>query len=158
MRNHPQSIPQTWKGFCNWRAKRFRLLSPLYGSSEPGDYWNTTLLANIENDLKMRTTIEDYSFILQATRPKVVGLMPTFVDDVIATDSPEFWKEIQVTEGTFEYKTEIWFNPICQHLYQKTSRRPFIRTIIINETSSTSTKTSTSPEFRSCRGRLTWIQ
>ena len=70
-----------------------KLLRPLYGLSDSGDYWNTTFSKHIKEDLKMTPTIEDYSFFFKKTRGKLVGVPGTYVDDIVSSGTEAFENE-----------------------------------------------------------------
>lgn len=136
-----------------------KLLRPLYGLSDSGDYWNTTFSDHIKNDLKMKNTVSDYSFFFKTIRGKLLGLAGTFVDDIICAGSNEFEKDTMSTAKRFECKPKEYDTFRFAGVYiEKLSDGHLIhQKDYINRLQNISDD-STFPQFRSARARLAWIQ
>lgn len=139
--------------------KLLKLLRPLYGLSDSGDYWNTTFSDHIKKDLNMASTVADYSFFFKMVRGKLMGLMGTYVDDTISAGTEDFEKHTNITESKFESKPTEFDNFRFAGVYVKKISEGYM----IHQESSISRLKLLDPgctfqEFRSARARLTWMQ
>lgn len=81
-----------------------KLLKPLYGLSESGDYWHETFFRHLQDDMHMTPTTGDLSFFFKAVHGKLKGVVGTYVDDTLCAGDPVFEKESRITEKKFESK------------------------------------------------------
>lgn len=140
-------------------GKLLKLLRPLYGLSDSGDYWNTTFSDHIKNDLGMKATLEDYSFFFKKARKQLIGLMGTYVDDVITAGAAEFEKQSEATSKKFECKAREYDSFRFAGVYlQKLDDGHLIHQKSYIERLEYLQDTATYTQFRSARARLTWIQ
>lgn len=63
--------------------KVLKLLKPLYGLAESGDYWGRTFRNHLEKKLGMQSIVADPSFYFQKREKKLNGLCATYVDDTL---------------------------------------------------------------------------
>lgn len=139
--------------------KLLKLLRPLYGLSDSGDYWNTTFSEHIKKSLGMTTTLEDYSFFFKKARGQLTGLLGSYVDDVISAGTREFENESHVTETKFDCKPREYDSFRFAGIYiQKLADGHILHQKSYIERLKTLPNTATYTEFRSTRARLTWIQ
>lgn len=81
-----------------------KLLKPLYGLSESGDYWHETFFKHVHEDFAMTPTAGDLSFFFKIVRGKLQGMIETHVDDTIGAGTGRFADESRITERQFESK------------------------------------------------------
>lgn len=87
-----------------------KLLKPLYGLSDSGDYWHVTFAKHIQQDLGMVKMIGDMSAFYKHIRGRLAGLAGTYVDDCIMTGSEEFRNLTTKTLETFESRDRVMHN------------------------------------------------
>lgn len=80
-----------------------KLLRPLYGLADSGDYWNATFAAHLRENLEMKTVRSDMSLFFRHVRGKFAGLIATYVDDTLACVNDTFSKIV----SNFEYRVGI---------------------------------------------------
>lgn len=81
-----------------------KLLKPLFGLSDSGDYWHVTMKKHLVNDLKMHPLTRDLAYFIKCVYVKLGDLIGTYVDDTIVAGSDDFQKECQITERKFKAK------------------------------------------------------
>lgn len=92
------------------RTKEFRLppgrllklLNPLHGLSDSGDYWHSTFSEHLINDLHMMKTAEGSSFFFRIVDGKLRGMTGAYVDDTISTGDKTFEEESKMTGERFQ--------------------------------------------------------
>ena len=82
-----------------------KLLRPLYGLADSGDYWSETFAHHMKNDLKMNSTAEDISFFFYKASEKMKGLAGTYVDDTLFAGDDEFLVHTNKTSNKFDSKS-----------------------------------------------------
>ena len=87
-----------------------RLLKPLYGLADSGDYWHVTFANHIKNDLEMIPSTGDLSLFFQTIRGKLAGLTGAYVDDSIGTGDARFEEKSRLMERKFESKAREYEN------------------------------------------------
>ncbi len=58
-----------------------KLLRPLYGLADSGDYWHATFAKHLSDDLAMKPVASDISRFFRRTREQVTGLLASYVDE-----------------------------------------------------------------------------
>jgi hypothetical protein len=58
-----------------------KLLRPLYGLADSGDYWGSTLLDHLKEELGMKQTVGDPAMFFKLLDSKQQGMCATYVDD-----------------------------------------------------------------------------
>lgn len=87
-----------------------KLLKPLYGLTDAGDYWHNTFGKHLQQDLSMRPTASDLALYTKSVRDGLACLVGTYVDDTIATGPIEFDGESRLTERRFESRNREYDN------------------------------------------------
>lgn len=92
------------KDFGLGSDKLLKLLRPLYGLADSGDYWGATFSQHITKELGMEPTIGDSAFFYKNDGGRLVGMTTTYVDDALQAGTPGFSKLVEKTEKEFECK------------------------------------------------------
>ena len=82
-----------------------RLLKPIYGLADSGDYWNRTMTTHLHEDLSMESTSGDMSLFYKRDPSSLCGLVGTYVDDTLSAGSSKFLEESERTSRRFESKS-----------------------------------------------------
>ena len=82
-----------------------KLLHPLYGLADSGDYWNETFASHMKNDLGMKSSAEDISFFFFKAKENLKGLAGTYVDDALFAGDDYFMKHTEKTSERFDSKS-----------------------------------------------------
>lgn len=137
----------------------FKLLRPLYGLSDSGDYWQTTFSGHIKNDLKMSEALSDYSLFFKRSRDELIGLSGTYVDDIISAGTKQFEKNAEKTSQRFDCKKKVYGSFRFAGIYVKKlmNGHKIHQESYINRFEELRNDCSYAT-FRSARARLTWIQ
>lgn len=137
-----------------------KLLRPLYGTCDAGDYWNKTIHNHTTNDLKMIPTKGDPSLYYKHGKAnELIGIMGLYVDDEMLAGNASFEKLTEDTlqrfqsnprkTGSFEF-----FGCSCEQLSNNTytiSQSNYISNLKLLQLSSTFS------QFRSFRATLSWL-
>jgi Reverse transcriptase (RNA-dependent DNA polymerase) len=84
-----------------------KILKPLYGLSDSGDYWHETLRAFHLDHLHMEQLVGDHSCYFRRIADKLVGLSSSYVDDLLHAGTPEFRDDItRMLKDNFEIRIE----------------------------------------------------
>lgn len=75
-----------------------KLLKPLYGLSDSGDYCHMTMKNNLMNDLTMHSLTGDLALFMNCVQRILSGMIGTYVDDMIAASDLEFQEQSKATE------------------------------------------------------------
>ena len=86
------------------RDQLLRLLKPLYGLTDSGDYWHQTFSRHLKEYLTMRPTAGDLSLYIRRIHDELEGLVGAYVDDSIGTGTTDFENESRITEKKFQSK------------------------------------------------------
>ena len=137
--------------------KLLKLLKPLYGLADSGDYWGKTLSEHLLKDIGMKTTLGDGALLYNTMEISLSGLCATYVEDILQAGNDEFSDLVKKTEETFQCKRrnydnvqfagiEIETNENGFHIHQKSylSKLPILE------------KNSSFKHFRSLRAKLSW--
>lgn len=135
-----------------------KLLRPLYGLADSGDYWNATYSDHIRKDLNMELSATDMSFFFKKVRGKICGLLGTYVDDTIFCGDKQFEDITSATSKRFESKEKEWDKFRFAGVYIETLQDGFIihQKNYIDRLKNLDKK-STFDDFRSARARLAWL-
>lgn len=71
-----------------------KLLKPLYGLSEAGDYWSSTLTSFHMHRLRMFQATGDFALFFRHICHRLVGLSATFVDDLLEAGTDQYKQEM----------------------------------------------------------------
>jgi Reverse transcriptase (RNA-dependent DNA polymerase) len=83
-----------------------KLLKPLYGLADSGDYWGSTLREHFENDLGMTSTTGDAALFFKQIRGELMGMTCSYVDDLLSAGNPEFVKHTEKRTTRFDCKAQ----------------------------------------------------
>lgn len=86
------------------KGRVLRLIKPLYGLADSGDYWGSTSSRHHQMDLGMRNTCGDLSLYYRRNKGKLVGLSGVVVDDTLQCGTEEFWDITSKTMDKFKSK------------------------------------------------------
>jgi hypothetical protein len=136
-----------------------QLLRPLYGLTDAGDYWNTTMVDHTLNDLGLDRTDSDLSLFYNRLNNHLNGISGTCVDDSLHAGSANYLELTEKSQKRFlshERKFDNFtFNgadiqsnddctfSLCQTLYF--------------ETLSPLAPTASFTDFHSHRAKVSWI-
>ncbi len=62
---------------------KLKLLRPLYGLADSGDYWHATFAQYLTHDLGMNDLSSDMSLFFRRARGQVPGLLASYADDTL---------------------------------------------------------------------------
>lgn len=65
-----------------------KVLRPVYGLADAGEYWSETLSSHLREHFQFRQSVTDLSLWLRTTADKIVALAATYVDDVLMAATP----------------------------------------------------------------------
>ena len=92
------------KDFHLSKDSLLKLLKPLYGLSDSGDYWHATFTRHLRDELHMTPTVSDSALFFKTVHGKLCGILGSYVDDTITAGDVEFQEESKITENKFESK------------------------------------------------------
>lgn len=81
-----------------------KLLKPLYGLSDSGDYWHETFSSHFVEELAMKPTCGDLSLFFKTVEEKLKGISGAYVDDTVGTGDVDSEKESGSTRERFQSK------------------------------------------------------
>lgn len=87
-----------------------RILKPLYGLCDAGDYWSATMTSHVEGDLSMSPLTGDPALYVKDGGGDVDGLLGSYVDDMLLGGNEEFQRLTETTLARFESKPREWDN------------------------------------------------
>jgi Reverse transcriptase (RNA-dependent DNA polymerase) len=79
-----------------------KLLRPLYGLCDAGDYWARTILDHLTKDLGLTQAIGDSGLFFQTMNRKLVALTSSFVDDLLMAGTEDFHEQSLCTSDRFK--------------------------------------------------------
>lgn len=98
------------KEFHLSKAVLLKLLKPLYGLTDSGDYWHATLTNHLRKNLEMVPTFSDPALFFHSIKGEVQGIIGSYVDDTISTGNDDFVESSKTIEKTFESKPREYQN------------------------------------------------
>lgn len=78
-----------------------KLLKPLHGHSDSGDYWNVTMVRHLKKYLMMHPKTLELSLFVRLMRGQLAGLTGMYVDDSLHVGMGEFLEETKKIEAKF---------------------------------------------------------
>ena len=135
-----------------------KLLRPLYGLADSGNYWNETFANHIKNDLKMKPTALDISFFFKKANGKLKGLAGTYVDDTLFAGDTEFLDHTEETSRRFESKDRELDSTRFSGVYIENKGNGFAihQSNYVDRLEELGSN-ATFEQFRSARAQLTWL-
>ena len=87
-----------------------KLLKPLYGLPDSGDYWGKTFTTHLRDELGMELATGDGALFFKHLDDKLKGLCATYVDDTLQAGDRDFQKLTENTLRKFECGKREWDN------------------------------------------------
>lgn len=81
-----------------------KILRPLYGLADAGDYWHATFLRHLQKDLEMTATANDLPFHFKRVQNALKGMIATHFDDTLGAGTDEFRLETLTTTSKLDAK------------------------------------------------------
>lgn len=135
-----------------------KLLKPLYGLTDAGDYWDLTMVRHLKEDIGMSQTNLDISLFFKLIRGQLSGLSGTYVDDGIHTGDDAFLKDCDKTQAKFQSREREFNNFTFAGIQVETTSKG-IR--LHQERYALAIKTlpaeASFRDFRSSRQKLQWL-
>ena len=88
----------------------FKLVKPLYGLCDAGDYWYITLRALLKDDLRLTNLESDVSIYFIKSELGLQGMLGTYVDDLVTAGNDSFHHITSRIEKRFESKSPAFDN------------------------------------------------
>lgn len=143
-----------------------RLVRALYGITDAGDYWNSTMDNHIKTDLGMNPLETDPSLYIPEGKGDISGLLGAYIDDCLLGGAADFQHLTERTLKRFDSRPREWDNIEFLGVVIKTEwantnewkRRVF--TLAQPECISKLTKVPTDvtyEKFRSVRAAFGWL-
>lgn len=134
-----------------------KLLKPLYGLSESGDYWGRTFRNHMTKELGMKNCITDTALFYKSSEAGLAGLCTTYVDDALYAGNKTFEETTKKTEQKFKCKKREYDNLQFSGLKIETKENMFL----VHQKSYISKlkalpKNAQFTHFRSLRAMLSW--
>lgn len=85
-------------------SQLFKLLKPLYGLADSGDYWHVTFADHLRQQLGMTPATGDHSLFFKTFKRKLIGLIGAYVDDTIGAGNRQFMEESKISGQNFQSK------------------------------------------------------
>ena len=144
--------------FLLTREKLLKLLKPLYGLPDAGDYWDDTYTDFMKTDQQMVTTTLDLSFFYKLEDGKLQGMSGIVVDDGLHAGNAQFreankrieqtFKSTPPEEGTFRFAGVSISTVEDKVLIEQTKYAERSKILPLDATYS---------DFRSARQKLMWL-
>lgn len=81
-----------------------KLLLPLYGLADSGDYWNTPFRKHFADNLDVKKVASDMSLFFKHARGRASRLLASHVDDSIASGDNKILEFTEKSGQLFEVK------------------------------------------------------
>jgi len=135
-----------------------KILRPLYGLADSGDYWHATFAKHLKNTLGMSNVASDMSLFFRKARGRLTGLTASYVDDTLACGDASFLKLSGKTRETFDVQKRVTENIRFAGTYidkhengYKVHQRQYVERL--TEIS----KNADFAELRRARAQLSWL-
>ena len=87
-----------------------KLLQPLYGLADSGEYWCATFAEHLMRNLGMQTVASDTFLFFRRARAQLRGLLASYVDETLACGDSLFSQLTERTRKRFEVKSQEYGN------------------------------------------------
>ena len=106
-----QPKPRDAALFSLSEGETLKLLKPIYGKTDAGDYWNVTVDWHAGNNLRIKTTTGDSSLYIKPRQGREAeGLMGMLFDDGLLCGNTEFQRLTEATLEKFDSRQREWDN------------------------------------------------
>lgn len=138
--------------------KLLKLVKPLYGIAEGGDYWGRTFRKHLIRDIEMVPTTCDEALFYKRNGDILIGTCATFVDDSIHGGNPEYCKATEETEKKFRCRPREFDNLAFSGMEVYTRKNYFeiVQTNYISKLCKLP-KVCSFKEYSSLRAKLLWL-
>ena len=137
--------------------KILKLLKPLYGLADSGEYWGKTLSEHLLKDIGMKSTLRDEAVFYKMMKNSLAGLCATYVDDILQAGNEEFSQLMKKTEEKFQCKSRDYDNVQFAGIEVESKDNGFdVPQKSYLSKLPTLEKHSTFKQFRSLRAKLSW--
>lgn len=100
----PEIYIKHTKEFKLDRGRFFRLLKPLYGLTDPGDYWDATIIRNMQDDLHLSQIAHHICLFFKRLHGELQGLSGVYFHHKIQAGTPAFLYYTAFTKQRFKSK------------------------------------------------------
>ena len=84
-----------------------KLLKPLYGLPDAGDYWPVTFAQHIRDDLEMQRSVGDLALFFKNVQGRLSGIAGTYADDSLLAGTLDFMTSTNKTLERFESRDRV---------------------------------------------------
>jgi Reverse transcriptase (RNA-dependent DNA polymerase) len=139
-------------------GQMLKLLRPLYGLADRGDYLKRTLSNHLRRDMGMKSTTGDPALFFKRNGDKHIGLCAAYVDDILQDGDPSFVNLSEQTLDKFQCHPREW-NDVQFGGVEIESK---IQEIVIHQRRYISKlkplkNDATFSDFKSFRAKLSWV-
>jgi Reverse transcriptase (RNA-dependent DNA polymerase) len=75
------------------KVELLKLVQPLYGLADAGDYWSQTLTRFHLTELSMEQATDEIALFFRGVADRLVGISATYVDDILQAGTKEFRRD-----------------------------------------------------------------
>jgi hypothetical protein len=133
-----------------------KLLKPLYGLSDAGDYWSQTLSSFLTQQLRLKQATGDFSLFFRHLGTRTAGLSASHVDDLLNAGTPDFRADVDAEFRNSFDMAESEDPPLTYAGIEHTSPYTLSQTGYIRRLSELNDDV-TFEEFRSQHAKLAWV-
>lgn len=134
-----------------------KLMKPLYGLADSGDYWGKTFSSHLRDELGMQLTTGDGALFFKHLDKKLQGVCATFVDDTLQAGNKEFQDLADNTLRRFQCREREWDNTEFSGVEIETHENEFhVHQNKYISRLSRITNSADFSKFRSLRAQLKW--
>lgn len=146
------------KEFRLSEGQLLKLLKPLYGLTDAGDYWDVTMTRHLKEDLEMTQACLDISLFFKRVQGKLTGLSGMYVDDGIHAGNAKFLEECDKTQTKFKSKPRDMDHFVFAGIQvEYTSEGIRLHQEKYAKSIKPLATDCTYREYRSCRQKLQWL-
>jgi Reverse transcriptase (RNA-dependent DNA polymerase) len=134
-----------------------KLLRAFYGLADSGDYWGSTLLNHLKEELRMKQTVGDPATFFKMLDSKLQGMCATYVDDALHAGSKLYEGITEKSMKQFKCRDKEMDNVTFAVVEINTGtdgfqlhQRRYISTL------DTLSDSSTFQRYRSLRAKISW--
>jgi Reverse transcriptase (RNA-dependent DNA polymerase) len=134
-----------------------KLLRPLYGLADSGDYWGSTLLNHLKEELGMMQTAGDPAMFFKMLDSKLQGMCSTHVDDALHAGNKVYEEITEKTMKRFKCRDKEIYNVTFAGVEINTGTDGYqLHQQRYNSTLDSVSDSSTFQRYQSLRAKLSW--